>query len=108
METKKGELYSWINHHVEKGRGPPNIFMTLSCAEYFWPDLKKLLEKCILLTEGIKVYLDIDLPKLNQALNDYTIIFFQIQVNDFLKTIGQEVFGTKHCWGRFEFAKSRG
>jgi hypothetical protein len=30
---KKAELYSWINHHVEHGRGAPSIFMTLSCAE---------------------------------------------------------------------------
>jgi hypothetical protein len=42
----------WINHHIEKRRGLPNIFMTVSCAEYFWPDRKKLLEKYIYLTEG--------------------------------------------------------
>jgi len=29
-------------------------------------------------------------------------------VDKFLKTIGLEVFGIKHYWGRFEFAKSRG
>ena len=33
--SKKAELYSWISQHIEKGRGPPSIFMTLSCAEYF-------------------------------------------------------------------------
>jgi hypothetical protein len=32
--SKKAELYSWISHHIEKGRGPPNIFMTLSWAEF--------------------------------------------------------------------------
>ena len=109
--SKKAELYSWINHHIEKGRGPPNIFMTLSCAEYFWPDLKRLLEHYIYITEGTKVDLDVNLHKLHQALNDYTIIvqeFFQIRVDEFLKTIGLEVFGIKHYWGRFEFAKSRG
>jgi hypothetical protein len=96
--SKKAELYSWINYHIEKGRGPPNIFMTLSCAEYFWPDLKKLLEKYIYLTEGVIVDLDSDIHKLHQALNDYTIIvqeFFQIRVDEFLKTIGSEVFGIK-------------
>jgi hypothetical protein len=36
---KKAELYSWINHHVEQGLRAPSIFMTLSCAEYFWPDI---------------------------------------------------------------------
>jgi hypothetical protein len=109
--SKKAELYSWISHHFEKGRRPPKIFMTLSCAEYFWPDLKRLLEKYIHLTEGIQVDLDSNINKLHQALNDYTIIvqkFFQLRVDKFLKTIGLEVFGIKHYWGRFEFAKSRG
>jgi hypothetical protein len=109
-DQKKAELYSWINHHIEKERGPPNIFMTSSCAEYFWPDLKKQLEHYIYITEGIKVDFDVTLHKLHQALNDYTIIvqeFFQIPVDEFLKTIGLE-FGIKHYWGRFEFAKSRG
>jgi hypothetical protein len=85
--------------------------MTLSCAEYFWPDLKRLLEKYIHLTEGIQVDLNSNINKLHQALNDYTIIvqeFFQLRVDKFLKTIGLEVFGIKHYWGRFEFAKSRG
>ena len=76
--------------------------MTLSCAEYFWPDLKKLLEHYIYITEGTKVDLDVNLHKLHQALNDYTIIvqeFFQICIEEFLKTIGLEVFGIKHYWG---------
>jgi hypothetical protein len=38
--SKKAELYSWINHHVEVGRGAPSIILTLSCGEYFWPDIK--------------------------------------------------------------------
>jgi hypothetical protein len=48
--------------------------MTLSCAKYFWLDLKKLLEHNIYITEGVKVDLDVNLNKLHQALNDYTII----------------------------------
>jgi len=78
--------------------------MTLSCAEYFWPDLIRLLVKYIHLTEGIQVDLDSNINKLHQALNDYTIIvqeFFQLPVDKFLKTMGLEVFGIKHYWGRF-------
>ena len=41
----KAQVYSWINYHVEVGNGPPNLFMTLSCAEYFWPDLNRLIEE---------------------------------------------------------------
>jgi len=109
--SKKAELYSWINYHIEKGRGAPNVFMTLSCAEYFWPDLKRLLQEYIFLCEGKEVDLDKDHAALNKALNDYAIVvqeFFHLRVNSFLKTIGLEVFGIKYYWGRFEFAKSRG
>jgi hypothetical protein len=36
-----------MNHHIEKGRGAPNVFITLSCAEYLCPELKRLLEEYI-------------------------------------------------------------
>ena len=38
--AKRAEVYTWINHHIEAGHGPPNFFITLSCAEYLWPDIK--------------------------------------------------------------------
>ena len=108
---KKSELYSWINHHIEQGRGAPTVFLTLSCAEYFWPDLKRLLEETIWSCEGKKVDLELNHNELNKALNNYCIVvqeFFHLRVEAFLKTIGFHVFGMKHYWGRFEFAKSRG
>jgi hypothetical protein len=52
--SKKAELYSWINHHIEQRRGGPTLFLTLSCAEYFWPDLKRLLQDFVLQCEGKK------------------------------------------------------
>ena len=36
---KRGEIYSWIAHHAEVGNGAPMLFITLSCAEYYWPDI---------------------------------------------------------------------
>jgi hypothetical protein len=100
--SRKAALYSWINYHIEKGRGAPNIFMTLSCAEYFWPDLKRLLEELILLTEKRKVDLSLNHSELNEALNDYTLVvqeFFQLRVDEYLKMIKLHVFGIKHYWG---------
>ena len=41
--AKRSEVYSWINHHIELKHGPPNFFITLSCAEYMWPDIKRLI-----------------------------------------------------------------
>ncbi len=109
--SKKAELYSWINHHIEKGRGAPNLFMTLSCAEYFWPDLKRILEEYILQAEGKSVNLELDHSTLNNVLNGYTLVvqeFFHLRVQEYFKKIGINVFGIKYYWGRFEFAKSRG
>jgi hypothetical protein len=42
--AKRAELYSWINYHVNEGHGAPTYFITLSCAEYHWPDIRRLLE----------------------------------------------------------------
>ncbi len=48
--SKRAELYSWINYHVSAGNGAPNCFVTLSCAEYFWPDVLHLLNERLALT----------------------------------------------------------
>ena len=43
---KRSEVYTWINHHVAVGAGPPSLFMTFSCAdEYYWPEIKTLLKQ---------------------------------------------------------------
>ena len=39
----KLELDAWMAYHVEQSNGPPTLFITLSCAEYWWPDLHRLL-----------------------------------------------------------------
>jgi hypothetical protein len=43
--TKRAELLSWINYHAERGHGLPTFFITLSCAEYYWPDIIRLLNE---------------------------------------------------------------
>ena len=37
------ELESWVNHHIARGRGPPTFFITFSCAENWWSDLRRLM-----------------------------------------------------------------
>ena len=122
---KKAELYSWIHHHIEKGSGAPTLFMTLSCAEYFWPDLLEKLQERIWLAGGMKmspqdrkldskgqtIDLRNDSKQRNRAVNDYSLVvqeFFQARTKDFLDTVGKELFGIKHYWVRYEFAKGRG
>jgi hypothetical protein len=42
--SKTEHLKHWItHHHIARGNGPPTFFITLSCAENWWPDLKRLL-----------------------------------------------------------------
>ncbi len=51
--SKTKNLKHWITHHVARGDGPPMFFITLSCAENWWPDLKHLLGQ---LDENAKNY----------------------------------------------------
>ena len=37
------DLEQWINHHVGRGHVPPTFFITLSRAENWWPNLRRLL-----------------------------------------------------------------
>ena len=64
-------MYTWINHHIEAGHGPPNCFITLSCAEYLWPDIRHLIEQRLEMA-------GLDVPNLDksfvQLVNDYTLI----------------------------------
>ena len=108
---KRAELYTWINHHIDEQHGAPNLFITLSCAEYFWPDIKRLLEDRILVAENREVDLDSNHTAKVKAVNDYSIVvqqYFHKRVEKFLNTVGKELFGIRHYWLRYEFAKSRG
>jgi hypothetical protein len=51
--SKTEDLKHWITHHIAPGNGPPKFFITLSCAENWWPDLKRLLGQ---LDENAKNY----------------------------------------------------
>jgi hypothetical protein len=42
--SKTDDLEHWINNHGI-GHGPPTFFITLSCAENWWPDLRPLLSQ---------------------------------------------------------------
>jgi hypothetical protein len=45
--ARKREVFTWINYHADKGNGVPTFFITLSCAEYHWMDIEKLIiDKC--------------------------------------------------------------
>jgi hypothetical protein len=106
--AKRKEVFSWINYHLEKGHGPPSFFITLSCAEYHWQDIKRLIKERL-----VKADIEHDDFENNfvKYVNEYSIVvqeYFQARVQIWLDTIGKHVFKIKHYWVRFEFAPSRG
>jgi len=108
---KRTELYAWINQHIELGNGPPMYFITLSCAEYFWPDVISLLRDRLKVADLDDSDCYAGSPKLIQLINDYTIVvqeYFQKRTEAWLETVGKEVFDIKHYWARYEFAPGRG
>jgi len=108
---KRMELYSWINHHIELGNGPPTYFITLSCAEFLWPDVIRLVKERMDLAgeDSSKCFVGSD--QLGKYVNQYSIVvqeFFQQRVILWLNTVGKNVFDIKHYWVRYEFAPGRG
>lgn len=116
--SKKHELDSWIAYHLDKGHGPPTLFMTFSCAEYWWKDLLLFLQKRIENTEDecyietLKQGSDKEKREIQAKLVDKYVasvqIFFQERLDNWLETIGKNVFNINHYYLRFEFAKGRG
>lgn len=107
--ARRNEVYTWISHHVDMGHGPPNFFITFSCAEYWWDDIRRLIQdrlKCA----GLEPPAFTELTKV-RIINEYTLVvqeYFQKRVQEWMETVGKKVFKIKHYWGRFEFAPSRG
>ena len=116
---RRHELNSWISYHLKEGHGPPTLFMTFSCAEYWWDDmLTVLFDRVQDTNDKDKVILCKRNPTSKEAIeakcylvDTYTAIiqeYFQLRLDNWMETIGKEVFGIKHVWLRFEFTKGRG
>jgi hypothetical protein len=96
--NNRAELVSWIGHHVEEGNVPPSLFLTLSCAEYHWKDIERLLNKIRSIAGEPPLTLDSITDKV-KAVNDYFIViqeYFQARVTDFLEKYAKQVFGIEH------------
>ena len=106
---KRNEVMTWISHHVEEGHGGPSLFITLSCAEYYWPDIIRLLKdrfKKAGLPEP-----DMSSCSKTTLINDFTLViqeYFQARVKIWLETVGKDIFDIEHYWLRYEFAPGRG
>ena len=56
---KNKELDAWIQHHLNEKHGVPTLFLTLSCAEYWWEDLSHLLKDRLTLSEDFELAQDL-------------------------------------------------
>ena len=87
--------------------------MTLSCAEYYWPDLIRLLEERIKVesNDGSFPNLRENKTAVHNAVNNYSIVvqeYFHKRVQICLDTVGKKLYGIKHYLYRHKFAKGRG
>ena len=111
---QRGKIHTWIDYHIATGKGPPTLFITLSCAEYFWQDINRLLVNRF-------NFPDVQNPLTPNAqdgryntvknVNDMTIVvqeYFQKRIKNWLDKIGKPIFKILEYWLRFEFAPTRG
>ncbi|MGH3055980.1 MAG: hypothetical protein ACRDL7_13480, partial [Gaiellaceae bacterium] len=109
----KDKMHAWINFHITRGNGPPTIFMTLSCAEFFWPDLMK-----ILMARHSIAFPHLETPNLHsnmaarvRVVNMFILEvqeFFQQKTKQFLDDVFPPLFGISQFFCRYEFTKTRG
>jgi len=90
--------------------------MTFSCAEYWWPDLQLLLYQHCKGTEDeslaeTMINGDTDKAQIKAKhilIDSYAAIikeFFQLRVDNWMETIGKDIFNINHYYLRFKFAE---
>ena len=112
---KTNELRAWIDYHVSRNHGPPTHFITLSCAENWWPDLRRImhsLETNAGNVQHAQRLLDKnDFAAMCQSVKRYPLYvneFFMKRGKEFMDNYARDVMGIEYYWGRVEFAPGRG
>ncbi len=112
--SKTKDIKHWITHHIARGDGTPMFFVTLSCAENWWPDLKRLLAQ---LDENTKNYpraeairngCKVSMANADRRYPMYVNDFFMKRAKSFMATVVKKALGIDHYWGRVKFAPGRG
>lgn len=116
--AKTEDLETWIHHHVALGHGPPTFFITLSCAENWWPDLRRILVQletksgdlahASLLASNNSKESSKAMSKSAKRYPGFVNNFFLKRASSFMDTVVKDALGIKHYWGRVEFAPGRG
>ena len=100
--SKTRELEGWIQHHVSRGRGPPTFFITFSCAENWWPDLRRILaqlERHAGNELAAQLLESNDFKAMQKASKKYPLFvsdFFMKRLRYFMGTVLKDAFDIKH------------
>ena len=108
---RRRELRALVEFMVNEKHGLPSFFMTGSCAEFYFPPLRRLLEEYILQTKGKEVNLAEDSNARFKAVQENThvvVSYFDLRTQAYHEKVLKPVFGVSDYWYRYEFAKSRG
>ncbi len=112
--SRSEDLQHWITHHVARGHGPPTFFITFSCAENWWIDLKCLLAQLeytaqnFLQAEAIQDGFMIAMSNASRRHPLFVNKYFMRRAKSFMATVIKTALGIEHYWGRVEFAPGRG
>ena len=104
------KLLSFVRFMVHHGHGLPHYFITVSCAEFWWKPLRRILEVYLKATTGKDVDLS-DKAVLYKEVqrNSHIIVkYFDMRVTSFQDEILRPIFKVCDFFSRHEFAKSRG
>ncbi|CAH3017279.1 unnamed protein product [Porites evermanni] len=102
------ELRALVEFMVNEKRGLPSFCMTGSCAEFYFPPLRRLLEEYILQTKGEEVNLAEDSNACFKAVQENThvvVSYFDLCTQAYLEKVLKPVFGVSDYWYRYGFAK---
>ena len=117
---KTSELQSWIDFHVSRQHGPPTHFITLTCAENWWPDLRSImadLERNVERetkssdTKNSERIDNHDFVAMSKAVRKYPLYvneYFMKRAKIFMDEFARNVLELEYYWGRVEFASGRG
>jgi hypothetical protein len=112
--SRTKDLQHWIMHHVARGHALPTFFITLSCAENWWIDLRHLLaqledsaQNCSQ-AEAIRGASMIAMSNDSQRHPLFVNEYFMRRSKSFMATVVKMALGIEHYWGRVEFAPGRG
>ena len=112
--SKTEEVHSWIDYHIGEGHGPPTHFITLSCAEFWWPDLRRIIvdmEKLSGDSEQVALIESNNIGAISRSVRKYPLLvseFFMIRGTFFIEIILKKMIDLEYYWGRVEFAPGRG